>query len=125
MDKEPGPFQPAPRTCPTLALVCVTWGVTGWGAPHSGGPALKAFTRRLGRQQKRVNSCLDWLDAKLPTQAPEGFWPGCFSVADISLVCALDFADKHKIYDWQNRASLKERVEQLSERPSVTATRAP
>ena len=79
----------------------------------------------LGRQQKRVNSCLDWLDAKLPTQAPEGFWPGCFSVADISLVCALDFADKHKIYDWQNRASLKERVEQLSERPSVTATRAP
>ncbi len=79
----------------------------------------------LGRQQARMNSCLDWLEAKVRTQAPEGFWPGFFSVADISLVCALDFADKHQIYKWQDRTSLKERVEQLSQRPSVTATRAP
>lgn len=75
----------------------------------------------LGRQQKRVQSCLDWLDAKVP----EGFWPGCFSVADIGLVCALDFADKHKLYVWQDRPGLKERVAQLSERPSIAATRAP
>lgn len=79
----------------------------------------------LARQQVRVNSCLDWLDAKLRTQAPEGFWPGHFSVADISLVCALDFADKHKIYTWQDRTSLKERVALLNERPSVNGTRAP
>ena len=79
----------------------------------------------LRRQQVRVSSCLDWLEAKVRTQGSNGLWPGCFSVADISLVCALDFADKHGIYDWQDRASLKERVAQLNERPSVTATRAP
>lgn len=79
----------------------------------------------LGRQQVRVNSCLDWLHEKLRTEAPEGFWPGCFSVADISLVCALDFAEKHEIYNWQDRASLKELVDRLSERTSVATTRAP
>ncbi|MCZ6645588.1 MAG: glutathione S-transferase family protein [SAR324 cluster bacterium] len=79
----------------------------------------------LARQKARVSSCLDWLEAKVQSQAPEGFWPGHLSVADISLVCALDFAAKHQIYTWQDRASLKERVEQLYERPSVSATRAP
>ena len=79
----------------------------------------------LARQQVRVKSCLDWLEAKVRTQGPKGFWPGYFSVADISLVCALDFADKHEIYDWQDRANLKERVEKLNKRPSVTSTRAP
>lgn len=79
----------------------------------------------LGRQQVRVNSCLDWLEAKVGTQGSNGFWPGYLSVADISLVCALDFAEKHRIYTWQDRASLKQRAAQLNERPSVFATRAP
>lgn len=79
----------------------------------------------LGRQQVRVQSCLDWLETAVSSQGQKGFWPGYFSVADISLVCALDFADKHKIYTWQDRASLKGRVEQLNERPSVISTRAP
>ncbi len=79
----------------------------------------------LARQQARVTSCLDWVEARVRTQALEGFWPGFFSVADISLVCALEFADKHKIYTWQDRASLKELAERLNERPSVAATRAP
>ena len=79
----------------------------------------------LARQRARVNSCLDWLEAKVRTRAPEGFWPGYFSAADIALVCALDFSEKHEIYPWQDRASLKERVAQLNARPSVAATRAP
>ena len=79
----------------------------------------------LGRQQTRVNSCLNWLETKVKSLAPEGFWPGCFSVADISLVCALDFAEHHGIYDWQDRESLRERMGQMKERPSVKSTRVP
>ena len=79
----------------------------------------------LARHKVRVNSCLNWLEAKVKSLAPEGFWPGCFSVADISLVCALDFAEHHGIYDWQDRESLRERMGQMKERPSVKSTRVP
>ena len=79
----------------------------------------------LRRQKVRVESCLGWLETKLSTQPSDGFWPVYFSVADIGLVCALDFADKHSLYDWQDRASLNGLMDRLSERPSVASTRAP
>lgn len=73
----------------------------------------------LGRQRKRIDSCLDWLDERA---TPEGFVPGVFSILDISLVCALGNIDNHKTFEWRGRPTLEAIMDFYQQRPSVKAT---
>lgn len=82
----------------------------------------------LQRHQKRLVSCLDWLEEQA---TPEGFAPGWFTAMDISLVCALgliDASNEHRfppdapMVTWRGRPNLEEVVQRFSERPSVRET---
>lgn len=70
----------------------------------------------LRREQDRCQSCLDWLEARA---TPEGFIPGVFSIADLNLVCALQWFDDRDIIPWWGRRRLETIVARYQNRPSV------
>jgi glutathione S-transferase len=73
----------------------------------------------LRKELSRTQACLDWLEARA---TPEGFVPGQFSIQDLNLVCALQWADFRKPFPWRGRAKLERIVAKYAERPSVKAT---
>jgi glutathione S-transferase len=75
----------------------------------------------MQRQLVRVASCLDWLEAHITA---DGFWPGCFSLMDINLICPLLFAEKRGVFafrdgKWPRIAAM---VDGHQARASVRAT---
>ncbi|WP_181704051.1 glutathione S-transferase family protein [Chthonobacter albigriseus] len=76
----------------------------------------------MRRQQSRLATCLDWLEAEL---TDDGFWPGTLSAMDINLVCPLDYALKRNVYDWRGRPKIDALHARLSERASFLATAIP
>jgi len=70
----------------------------------------------LRREQARCQSCLDWLEAHATT---EGFIPGLFSIADLNLVCALQWFDDRDVIDWWGHRRLETIVARYQNRPSV------
>lgn len=70
----------------------------------------------LRREQARCQSCLDWLEARA---TPDGFVPGVFSIADLNLVCALQWFDDRDIIPWWGRRHLETIVARYQKRPSV------
>lgn len=73
----------------------------------------------LQRQRDRIDSILDWLEARAQ---PEGFAPGLFSIMDLNLICALGNVDNHKSFEWRGRPTLEAIVARYAERPSVRST---
>jgi glutathione S-transferase len=76
-------------------------------------------SRYMARQEVRMNSCLDWLEEQA---TPHGFWPGTFSVMDISLICPLHYAETRGVIQWRNRPKLTALYDYWQTRPSVCAT---
>lgn len=76
-------------------------------------------SRYMARQEVRMNSCLDWLEGQA---TPQGFWPGTFSVMDISLICPLHYAETRGVIQWRNRPKLAALYDHWRTRPSVSAT---
>ncbi len=76
-------------------------------------------SRYMARQEVRMNSCLDWLEEQA---TPEGFWPGTFSVMDISLICPLHYAETRGVIQWRNRPKLTALYDHWRTRPSVSTT---
>lgn len=70
----------------------------------------------LRRERERCHSCLDWLEAHAK---PEGFIPGVFSIADLNLVCALQWFDDRDVIEWWGRRRLETIVARYQNRPSV------
>lgn len=75
--------------------------------------------RYLQRVRQRIASTLDWLEAQA---APQGFLPGVFSMPDVWLVCALEWAEFRGTYAWRGRPKLEAMMARLAARPSVAAT---
>ncbi len=73
----------------------------------------------LQRQQIRIEKILDWLDVRA---TEEGFVPGSFTLADISLIAALGMCDAVNLYDWRSCSRLGALVQCFSERRSVSTT---
>ena len=130
---DPAPDAPAPPLAPTLhrpehpwedALVLCTCNnalEAGVNLRQLGRSGVRAEqSAYLQRHQRRIASCLDWLEERA---APEGFLPGWFSLQDLSLVCALDFLERWELATWRGRPRLERLHERLSGRPSVVATR--
>ena len=61
-------------------------------------------SKYMRRQESRLESCLDWLEDQA---TDEGFWPGCFSVMDIALVCPLSYAEGRNVLAWRGRPKLE------------------
>lgn len=75
------------------------------------------------RWNMRVARCLDWLEAEA---TPEGFVPGCLTVQDIALVCALEWTDARMRYPWRDRyPTLQALHATFAERPSFVESRLP
>ncbi len=72
----------------------------------------------MQREVKRIQTCLDWLEEKATL---DGFSPGVFSIADINLVCALQWFDARKSVKWRGRPNLESILAKFQERPSVKA----
>lgn len=70
----------------------------------------------LRREQARCQSCLDWLEARA---TPEGFIPGVFSIADLNLMCTLQWFDDREVIPWWGRPRLETIVARYQNRPSV------
>ena len=70
----------------------------------------------LRREQARCQSCLDWLEARA---TPQGFVPGVFSIADLNLMCALQWFDDRDVIPWWGRTRLETIVARYQHRPSV------
>ena len=75
---------------------------------------------QLERDAKRVQSNLDWLEARA---TPEGFIPGEFSIQDVNLICALEWFDRSKLVAWRGRSNLEAIIARNAERPAVAAPR--
>ena len=75
----------------------------------------------LDRQFYRIKTCLDWLEESV---TPSGFWPGTFSVMDISLLCSLLFADTRNVFKYRDDRwpKIVEMIDVLQKRKSVIAT---
>ena len=82
----------------------------------------------LQRHQKRLASCLDWLEEQA---TPQGFAPGWFTVMDIGLICALgliDVSNEHRfgketpMVTWHGRPTFEQFMRCFAERPSVRST---
>ena len=76
------------------------------------------------RQQRRFNSCLDWLEQRA---TPGGFIPGLFSFQDINLICPLGYLDARGEYlkgilEWRGRPNIEAIVARYQDRPSVKST---
>jgi glutathione S-transferase len=76
----------------------------------------------MARQEARLNSCLDWLDAHA---TPQGFWPGTFSVMDIAMICPLHYAETRGVVQWRDRLNLAALYDHWSTRRSVRETEEP
>jgi glutathione S-transferase len=74
----------------------------------------------LQRQLTRIESCLDWLEARATA---DGFVPGWFSIMDINLICPIMYAEKRKVIALQGRPKLKSIIARFSDRPSIASTR--
>lgn len=74
----------------------------------------------LQRELARAESCLDWLEQRATA---EGFWPGRFSVMDLTLISLLGTIDFRKLMDWRGRPKLEALVEAFQGRPSIDATK--
>jgi glutathione S-transferase len=87
---------------------------------HFRGEGMRSETSHyMARQEARLNSCLDWLDAHA---TPQGFWPGAFSVMDIAMICPLHYAETRGVIQWRDRPNLAALYELWRTRPSVGAT---
>jgi glutathione S-transferase len=75
--------------------------------------------RYLLRVRQRIATTLNWLEAQA---TPAGFIPGSFSLPDVWLVCALEWAAFRGTYPWRDRAKLAAIVERAAQRPSVAGT---
>jgi glutathione S-transferase len=73
----------------------------------------------LQRQLTRIGAILDWLNLRA---SPDGFMPGFFSMLDIELVCAVQYAESRAIASWRGRPNLDALVDGLAARPSVATT---
>ena len=73
----------------------------------------------MNREQARIQSGLDWLEARA---APEGFWPGAFSIMDLNLVIALVWGDFRGMFKWNGRPRLEAIVDRHRQRPSLLDT---
>ena len=74
----------------------------------------------LQRELDRTQRELDWLEQKA---TPEGFVPGSFSVLDLNLICALEWADFRQTFAWRGRSTLEAIVALFAERESIRSTR--
>ncbi len=79
-------------------------------------------SRYMARQEARLQSCLDWLEEQATA---EGFWPGCFSIMDIALICPLDYAEARGVIQWRDRRTLAALYQHWQARASVQATTEP
>ncbi len=75
----------------------------------------------LQRETSRIQSCLDWLEARAH---PEGFVPGTLSIMDVNLFCALLFGDLNYRFPWRQCATLEAIFNRVVQRSSVRATLA-
>ena len=75
----------------------------------------------LDRQVYRIKTCLDWLEERV---TPSGFWPGTFSVMDISLLCPLLFAENRDVFQYRDGKwpKIVEMIDVLQKRKSVIAS---
>ena len=75
----------------------------------------------LDRQVYRIKTCLDWLEARV---TPSGFWPGTFSVMDLSLLCPLLYGESRGVFQYRDGKWQKivEMIDVLQKRESVIAT---
>ncbi len=73
----------------------------------------------LAREHKRVQSILDWLDARA---TPEGFVPGWFSVLDLNLVITVQWVDFRQLFDWRGRPNIDKLVAFHEKRPTIPAS---
>lgn len=91
---------------------------------HFKGEGSTAETSRyMARQEARIASCLDWLEAQA---TPDGFWPGYFSTMDIALICPLFYGETRRILSWRrHRPKIEALFERSALRPSVTMTAEP
>lgn len=75
------------------------------------------------RWEARVHSTLDWLDCMA---TPDGFVPGHFTLADIAMVCALDWTDARLRFPWRGterpRSNLEALVSRFIDRDSFQDT---
>ncbi len=76
----------------------------------------------LQRDERRIQSCLDWLEARA---TPEGFAPGMFSIMDVNLIAAITSMESRKPGQWKGRPSLEAVYERYQTRPSVADTFPP
>lgn len=76
----------------------------------------------LQRHQVRIQHCLDFLERRA---SPEGFMPGAFSMADVKLICALDFGEFRDVFTWRGRPNLERLMDGFATRPSVVDTYPP
>jgi glutathione S-transferase len=74
----------------------------------------------LRREQERIQRELDWLEAQV---TPQGFAPGWFSIPDINLICALEWAEFRGQYAWRGRPKLEAVLRLHGDRPSVAGSR--
>ena len=75
----------------------------------------EAFPYR-NREETRIQSCLDWLERNA---TPEGFAPGVFSMADLNLMCALQWFEERGLAKWRGRPNLEAIVARYEARPTV------
>ena len=75
----------------------------------------------LDRQVYRIKTCLDWLEERVTLS---GFWPGTFSVMDISLLCPLLFAETQDVFQYRDSGwpKIVEMIDVLQKRKSVIST---
>lgn len=62
------------------------------------------------RWETRVHTTLDWLDG---VATPEGFTPGRFTLADIAMICALDWTDARLKFPWGAEGRPRENLQAL------------
>jgi len=83
------------------------------------------------RQIERADAIFAWLGKQLdedrrsfqPTGLPRANRPGGFGLAELSLVCALDWMDFRKTYPTEKLTALAGVREVWSQRPSIVATK--
>lgn len=75
----------------------------------------------LDRQVTRIAACLDWLEERT---TPEGFWPGTFSIMDISLTCPLLYGEERDAFQFRTGQwpTITKMIDALQDRPSVKTT---
>ena len=73
----------------------------------------------LQRHDARIIHILDWLEGRV---RGDGFDPGLLTVADITLICALDFLEFYQLTEWRGRPGLERIHGAHRDRPSIRST---